>query len=223
MKKSLITLAVLACAVTGFSQGQVQVLNFSGTTFKAGVYGVDVGGPLEHQQVNGQSAAGVPAGSTSYGNGALLSGTGFTAQLWYGTQGSTEDALRAAIQTTPTYFRTGAGAGFTLGGSATCTNVVDNPLNPTGVSPGSIASIQLRAWDNRNKTVNTWAAVLEDDTIPRGKSLIVNSPILTVAPNTPGIPLNLQSFNLFVPVPEPSLIALGALGLGALLLRRRKA
>lgn len=76
-------------------------------------------------------------------------------------------------------------------------------------------------------TVNTWAEVLaRGGTLAgAGSDVFTVGPLGGVAPDgTVFIPpqaTGLRSFQLTM-VPEPSLIALGALGLGALLLRRRK-
>jgi hypothetical protein len=88
--------------------------------------------------------------------------------------------------------------------------------------PGTLeVHVQFRAWDNRGGMVTSWAQVLAAGGAIAGAA----SDVFTVgplggvitAPQTQG----LRSFQLTA-VPEPSLIALGALCLGTLLLRRRK-
>jgi len=140
-----------------------------------------------------------------------LSGTAFFAQLYAGPAGAAESALVAIGA--PTTFRTGAGAGYI--------NAVSEVTVP-GVAVGATAAIQMRAWD---ATFGTYGAA-EAGNGKIGKSNVFavsglggqgpSGPPAT-APNITG----LQSFSL-TQVPEPSTIALGALGVAALLLRRRK-
>jgi len=89
MKKILLVTAALMLAhVAAFAQSEIVFdnnVNASGTpgefpgTVKAPVYNVSPNAPTV--RVSGNTAAGVPMGSTTYG-GALLNGTGFTATLW---------------------------------------------------------------------------------------------------------------------------------------------
>jgi len=213
MKKTLIVFALASAASTGFSQGQLQMINFASgaSAFQAPIFDVEAPGSANAGiQLRGNPATGaIPAGTQVY-TGARLAGTGFTSELWGGPLGSAESALTSGGATSG--FRTGTGAGFNLGG----VSVIQ------GVAANSPATVQLRAWNNMGGTITSWAmALMNPATIPHGSSALVQSPDLTAPPNTP-VPANLlRSFNLFV-VPEPSLIALGALGLGALFLRRRK-
>jgi len=180
---------------------------------RAPIYGVDPANPSQIRR--GQSQAGIPQGSTVYG-GALLLGTGFTAAIYLG-----DDAASTMANLMPpevmgiTPFRTStAAAGWTpqlTGGDPT------RPVGRSGVN------YEIRAWDNRGGTITSWAQVMAmGGQVAAGTSgvLVFGGPLGggTVAlPFTDGI----RSFQLTM-VPEPSLIALGALGLGALLLRRRK-
>lgn len=96
-------------------------------------------------------------------------------------------------------FRTSAaGLGYINAGGATA------PL------PAGSYSIVLRAW--------TGASTYDAATF-RGESAPVTV-ALTEAPAIPNDLIGLQGFTL---VPEPTTLALGAVGLGALLIRRRKA
>lgn len=210
MKKTLMVLALATSATTAFSQGQLQMINFASgaSAFQAPIFDVEAPGSANAGiQLRGNPATGaIPAGTQVY-TGARLAGTGFTSELWGGPLGSAESALTSGGATSS--FRTGTGAGFNNGGTAVI----------QGVAAGSQATVQLRAWNNMGGTVTSWAMAIANPLIPHGSSDLVTSSALTAAPATP-VPANLlRSFNLFV-VPEPSLIALGALGLGALLLRR---
>jgi hypothetical protein len=218
MKKTLLTTLFLSCAFAAYPQGQV-VFNNRVTTPGTGaqapitalIYGVNPANPT--RELHGQASTGVPAGAIDYTGHPLLAGTGFTAQLWGGPGGTAEAALALCGNATTT-FRTGGGAGIitALVGAA------DVPNAPAG--PGSRATLQFRAWDNMNGTVTSWSAVLANPAVPRGASdLFTPAFDLGGGPTLPPNLIGLQSFNLHA-VPEPSVIALGALGLGALVLRR---
>lgn len=233
MKRILIVALLMGSAVGVFSQGQINFNNRQTSGGAAGtfneplyqpIFGVN---PANLTQVlqgspNANTAGGAPLpalGTTDYGGRALLAGTGFTAQLWYGAVGTAEANLVLANSATSTFRTSAATAGAFNGTTAS----LDNPamLIPGGAA--SRAVFQVRAWDNQNGQAQTWSAVMANPAIPHGVSTMFTPPFglgdaTTFIPNMIGM----TSFGLFV-VPEPSLIALGALGLGALLLRRRKA
>jgi hypothetical protein len=219
MKKALATLAIASIAVSAFSQGQINFHNLIGgsgaTSIRAPIFGPEGNNPNSMDQRQGQpplaSGSPFPVGTTTY-TGDRLSGTGFTAELWAGALGTADSALTAV----PTggrvsSFQSGNAAGYFTAG---VTAVID------GVNIGQAARLQVRAWDNRGGTVTSWAAVMANPTVLRGWSTAFDSLTLGGGTTTPPNMVGLTSFNLFVPVPEPSVIALGALGLGALLFRR---
>jgi hypothetical protein len=209
MKKTLVLAAVLlgsAAVSSVLAQGQVRWgNNFTGVT-RAPIFGVEATGDAA-RVIRGNNAAGLPVGTSVY-TGALLQGTGFTIAMFFGN-----DTTPRGVNT----FRTGAAAGLT-----TLLTVTDD-TRPPGTSG---FNVQFRAWDNRGGQITSWSQVMADPSIPQGVSDPftigalggVNGPNVFPVPDTTGI----RSFNLTQVVPEPSLIALGALGLGALLLRRRK-
>jgi len=205
MKKVLLTIAVLGVAVSVFAQGTVQfVLNGSG--FRAPVYGPDPDNPT--LALTGNTAAGLPAGTTVYG-GQLLS-TGYAAQLF---GGPSESALTAALPVST--FRTGSAAGL-LAASVVAT-LVGVPLDAPS------AWVQVRAWDNRTGLYPTWqeaSAAWEAGLIAAGMSLPVEVLAIGGIQNTPPIPVNLRSFNIYL-IPEPSTFALAGLGAAALMIFRR--
>jgi len=176
----------------------------------APVYGVDPTGAPDARKT-GNTATGVPAGNQTYG-GALLAGTGFTLAIYTG--GNAAEAMSSMTHLGSAGFLTGAFAGLINQRTAT------DPNRPPGTTE---VNVQLRAWDNRMGTVTSWAQVMAaGGQIAGGSSdvLVLTGPLGGGAV-TPPQTLGLRSFQL-TQVPEPSLIALGALGLGALLLRRRK-
>jgi len=146
------------------------------------------------------------------GGTVRISGTAFFAQLYAGATGTAEDALVAIG--TPVTFRTGGAAGYV--------NPPAGDITVPGVAVGGTARVQMRAWD---ATFGTYGAAIAGNG-KAGKSALFDVSGLggqgpsgppATAPNLAG----LTSFSL-EQVPEPSTIALGALGVAALLLRRRK-
>jgi len=217
MKKLAVIAVAVITSVSAFGQGQIffnnRVLGAGGVV--APIYGVNPAAPTARLSGN----ATTNGGTINYAGVPLAGGTNFTAQLWYGPAGSAEAALQAVTAAPGTVqFRTQA----TLQGFIT-PNVSAATLN--GIAFDSTAALQVRVWDNRGGTINSWAEALArsqtDPTYATGFSDIFTSPVLVAPPNTPPNMVGLQSFSLTV-VPEPSVIALGALALGALLLRRRK-
>lgn len=216
MKRLVASALMLVSAVAAYSQGQInfttRVTSSPVGTVNAPIYGPQVGAPFDH--LNGQAATN--GGSINY-TGPLLAGTGFTAALYGGPANSgTMDLLSTAT------FRTAA----TLLGYIT---PPATPLVPVAtVPPGGFGTFEMRVWDNRAGLVTTWAAVMQDPTVARGQSgafsptfALGGTPAGGGLPITPPNLQGLTSFNI-APVPEPGVIALGVLGLGALLLRRRK-
>jgi len=94
-----------------------------------------------------------------------------------------------------------------------------------GVAGGATAQLIVRAWDTR--TGADYASALTS-----GKSAVFTTGALGGAGNPPstptsmvtGLPTGFQSFSLqtLQSIPEPTTIALGALGATALFIRRRK-
>ena len=217
MKKSLITAMLLAAAVGAFAQGTLNFGNQFGSAFIAPIYNVDPADAA--RKLSGNSAVSRPVGTTVYGGG-LLQGGGYTLALFAGAAGTPVDQLRLAGSAP---FRSGTGGANSLPAGLITTL---GTLAIDGVAAGSIAQLEIRAWDNRGGSVSTWQAVLANPSIARGTSGTFLSAALggTDGSGNPVIPPNTtgwQSFGLYV-VPEPSTIALAVLGLGSLLLFRRR-
>jgi hypothetical protein len=141
-------------------------------------------------------------------DGTTQAGDGFTAGLFLASDRNNPNATPLATSV----FRTSAQVN--PGGIA---NPVDVAIPGTPVQ--GIATLLVRAWE-------TSAGSYANSTI-RGQSLdFTTSPLGGPNPisgqppfTSPGMGPNFQGFTM---VPEPTTIALGALGIGALLLRRRK-
>jgi hypothetical protein len=215
MKKTLLLITmVMAGATSVFGQGALAWGN-TFTGFRAPVYGPQPGD--SSASLSGQSALGTPTGSTVYG-GPLLNGGGFTFALFGGPSSAVDPASLSFLASTS--FRSATGnvlpAGLVTGGL-----VVTIP----GVDAGQQAKFELRAWDNRGGTIQTWTQVLADPTILRGASgLVLSGPLGGI---TSGGPVSTpsstgwSSFNISN-IPEPTTLAFAGLcAAAALILRRR--
>jgi hypothetical protein len=223
MKKNMIIAALsLVSAVGAFGQGQVVfATRVTGSTLgnvNAPVYGVDPS--RSTTQLRGNSITNpqpVGLNGVDYRTAPLLTGTGFTAALFGGLAPITDENSANLQLVATTGFRT----------QATLPGYVVPPAGPAPMVPGVVgasndrATFQLRVWDNNGGTITSWAAAMANPSLAHGSSALFTVPFALGAgavfpPNLEG----LSSFNLVVP--EPGVIALGVLGLGALLLRRRK-
>lgn len=144
-----------------------------------------------------------------------LAGAGFMAELYLvGTGGS----LTAVGD--PIAFKTGGKAG----------QFVDTNPRATSLAAGANGTFQVAAWKTTSDTGVTGLTWDQVQTAPGGHWGL-SAPVTLAVGNdaNPTVPppglTGLLGFTLTVnpvgPIPEPSTLALGALGLGALLLRRR--
>lgn len=213
MKKLVLAGCVFTCAASVFAQGTIVFNNRVVGSVVAPVYAKDPANPTVQQL--GNTASGFPAGTTVYG-GATLAGTGYTAQLW-GAPGAGQavGSLVAATGYSTAGFRSGAAAGL-------WTTSTDAAIIP-GAGEGSVATLQVRAWDNQGGTITTWAAA-QAAGVDSGASALFNSQPLGGVSAPPNL-VGLQSFSLTGtggPIPEPSTFALAGLGAVALLIFRRR-
>lgn len=131
-------------------------------------------------------------------------------QLYAGAPGGALAAVGVPVE-----FRTGAGQGYITAGGAVAI---------PGVAGGSAAQVRLVAWDK--SLGNDYAAAKA-----QGQGGWGESGIITIAatgnpgatpPTTAANLVGLQGFEVATLVPEPSIAALGLLGAGLLLFRRKK-
>jgi len=148
-------------------------------------------------------------------SGAPLTGTSFVAQVLYGanadslTKSFAPSPFRASTTTYPGTWNPAAAGG--PGAIATL----------DGFAPGSTVTLQVAVWDSSKFA--TWAAAKGQANTGLSAAFTYAIPADPLA--IPGGMENLKSFNLSAGgtvVPEPTTIALGAIGAAALLWRRRK-
>lgn len=174
----------------------------------------------------GTFGGGVTALATNIVTGLPVSGNGYLAQLYYGAAGATEAQLvPCPLQngTVPAPARFGA-SGPVLGYIVASTGGGTRYANAAVVAPGENTAFQIRAWDaTLGADWDIAQAAWMSGPIGPGlgsSSIITTKTSATSSSATPPL-TGMTSFTLR-PVPEPSVIALGALGLAALLYRRRK-
>jgi len=206
MKKALFALAVVGMTTSVFAAdgtilfGPRTIDNAAGT----GTYNV----PL--WKTNGDQDT--TTVNSALGGAGTLAG-GVTVGLFLGNTQLNNDAGGLA----QSLLRTDANAQFFATSSQTA--VV------SGVAPGNTASLTVRAWQGANGFAAAKANGLQYGewtftSKPLGGTPAVGQPIQTPTMTGWG-PENSAGFDL-IQAPEPTTIAFGALGIGALLLRRRK-
>ena len=213
MKTTLLITFLISSVGSVFGQGAIQWGN-SLTGFRAPIYGAD---PANLVITSGQSALGIPTGSTVYG-GPLLQGTRYTFAVYIGPAGATSSQL---ILLTSTTFRTASGdvlpAGLVIGGT----------LTVPGVDAGEPALFQIRVWDNKGGTVLDWPSAQTADTLFGFSPLVLSAPLGGIPPGggAPVITPSTTGWNsfCFTFVPEPTAFALAGLGVFALALSHRRA
>jgi hypothetical protein len=216
MKTKLLTSVALAIAVGACAQGTV-VFNNNGTGYRAPIYGPEVNPTLATLSKLGNTTAGTPPGTQVY-TGGLLTGSGFTAQLFSGPAGTTDAHLLVGATGLVT-FRSGSDAGFTSVTTATLANVAKDAAS---------AVFQIRVWDNSSGLYASWAQALpawNAGNIAAGTGNLFTVNAIGGDLNTPPNLVGQQSFNIYYTgiIPEPSTYARLALGgLGLWLCRRKK-
>jgi hypothetical protein len=157
--------------------------------------------------------AGGTAVTLADGTTRVPTGSTYQAELVYAPDGTAaaDFATMAVRQGNVAGF--GPTAGFISGGGRTIDTITP---------PGGFGMFQIRAWSSANGTSY-------NDVVARGQGLAGQSGIIRVDTANPLIgeanaslvAAGLAGFSI-TPVPEPSAIALGVLGLGTLLLLRRR-
>jgi len=139
-------------------------------------------------------------------------GAGYTAALYWGVAGATEAQLVQIGASHPVL----ANSGFISNGGTRTTGL--------GTAPGAIGAFQVRAWSGSSLTYE--AAVTAGAST--GKTVVFANATGDPGAQPPGVPAsfgtgwNTPLLVSAVIIPEPSTYALAALGVGALLLFRRR-
>lgn len=216
---SIITLLLLATAPS--SMGQQASVNFNNRVIGVGgvvapIYGPSPSNPLLRLSGN----ATTNGGSIDYTGLPLLSGTGFTAELW-----AENPATPGAFVSLFDVDARNVGAKVAFRTQATLQGFID-PVNPVPIVPWVTSNqdppvrFQVRVWDNHDGVITTWAQALAGSRASGYSDIF--STRLVVPPGTPANLTGLTSFNIQgVIVPEPSVVMLAALAGVALLWRRR--
>jgi len=142
-------------------------------------------------------------GGTIYDGATFASGTGYHAQYYIGTQGTSANSLVA--NGTAGTLGTGNSAGYYMPGEVATTFAV-----------AAQVTVQLRAWKGADAS---YEAALGDGS-KTGVSNLIN--LTLQASNNPGPNITTMSNIILAAGPEPTTIALGLMGAGALFIRRRK-
>ena len=194
MKKLLTSVAVALIGVqAAFSQGQV---NFNNSVATFGNDGID---RFVYSDVVG---------------GTRMSGTNYVAAIYWGT--SVDSLNNFAVRTlADTTLQSAVGA-FRASTSASIGTWVGGARFFVGANIGETVQLQIRVWDITRFA--TYADALGQGGITGHSDTF--SFLIPASTDTAGLAMrNLRAFAL---VPEPSTIALAVLGLGSLLLFRRK-
>jgi len=216
--KKLITTIALTMAVTSltFAQGTVIFSDYA------------LGSSAKVTEASGFSGAGAAIGNTAAGT---ASSANYFMQL-YVVAGSvgTSSSLVAVGSLVNTRSGTSNSGYIQYSGTTSLGWAVDQQVTiPVGVLPtaGGAVTVQLRAWYNIGGTITSYAdAVASSSTAMRYGA----SPLLYLSatgnpsatpPTTPVDLIGLSGFQLAA-VPEPSTLALAGLGIGALLMIRRR-
>ena len=226
MKKLILAVFAVTCAISVFAQGTILFNTRAAFTYISHVY-APLASDIYLSQIGEGTADYLNSayGTTSWTGwtlvgtalGGAYGGSSTMAELLIANGSTTEGSL---LPTTPlATFRTGAGAGWTMGGITVMANNVHDP---------GLATLEMVAWDDSSGLYSTWAlakAAWLGGSIAAGKSQIWNDTLGGFGTPVPGLPPypQAESFNLYFMIPEPSSFALAGVGLATLLvLRRRK-
>jgi len=229
MKKAFTIMILLAGAMSGHSQGNVEFNDLT-TNFKQMFFGVQpsandnttvtYNGYTVHEEMGSTSAPDeTPKGATVYATGTALLGTGFSAQL-LGAAGANDSLSQLApipgVFTSGilTFVTVAAGAGFLKG--------ADLDAIPGTPAASPAATVAIAVWDDEGGTV-TSLAMAQADGDPWEISNLGNV-TTTIPPFVPAsMPITIESFSLgTVPDQLSPAIALGVISASVFSFRRLK-
>jgi hypothetical protein len=204
MKTNLLsfgTLLIATCTSDIFAQGTIIFGNHIPGSVVAPIYGPEPTRPWLVLQ--GNDVFGLPPGTVLYTGQLLSTADNVTVQLWGGASASSLAPVLGAEATI-------AKQGFFA--------TLSTPVTIAGVPPGSMAYLELRAWQNQSGILTSWdqayaAALVGNEAV--GQSSVFLSQALGGGIIPPANMYGLTTFNIHT-IPEPSTLALA--GLGAVLL-----
>jgi len=210
-------MALLAGAVTGYSQGQISMFDY-GSTFAIQIFTasspaastvpVTYGGFTTSEQ-QGNDANNDNPGTASYSGTPL--GSGYDLELLAGPAGTALANLTVVPGSLVNTWLTGSAAGYW--NSTTLASI-------PGVT--TTATVAIAAWNNEGGTITTLAGAQATPNDPWGISSTATTSALGFGSQQPPfLPAGITSFSLGT-TPEPSTIALGVVGASAFLMRLRR-
>jgi hypothetical protein len=211
-------MALLAGAVTGYSQGQISMFDY-GSTFAIQVFtpssqvastvSVTYGGVQVFEEQGNDSGNDNP-GNFSYSGTPL--GAGYDVELLAGPAGTALASLAPVAGSLVTSWNTGSAAGYW--NSTTLASI-------PGVT--TTANVAIAAWNNEGGTITTLAGAEATPNDPWGISAVATTSALGFGSQQPPfLPAGITSFSLGTSVPEPGTITLGVIGASAFLMRLRR-
>jgi len=208
MKKTLAVLTLLAGAVSGYSQGQIQTTDYGNTDFQITIWspttaalatpgaGEVTGNTAANNSLTGTSD--IPAGTQTYPGSVPLGGsaTGATSPTDYGNanlwstqlyaaagSGAAASSLTAVAGTVAGFFTNPSALGYPGLYDQTSTVATFNGTGSPTVAAGSPVTVAIAAWYNGGGAYTSLAAA-QAAKMPWGMST-TGSENTTGAPNTP--------------------------------------
>jgi hypothetical protein len=232
MRKTMLVAVLNVAALAAFGQGTITLGNAFGVNGVGAIYGPDPSNPW--LSVTGQSSLDSPTGTTVYG-GPLLTGAGYDAAFYAGSATAQSYLGMTLLALETTGFRTSTAGNHLPAGELVPLTGQQVPNIPGGTPAdgGQFANYQIFVWSTADVGFDPWdfvppvsvATAMHDWEI--GDIQFGESPIettsttlgggLQVAPDT-----IIPSFNLTGPTPEPASLVLMGVGIGSLLLFRRR-
>lgn len=211
-------MVLLAGAVTGFSQGQIQMFDY-GALFAVQIFAQEFTASgtttvtyngYSVNEVQGNDSADDNPGAVNYSSATL--GAGYDVELLAGAAGDTLAELSPVSGSIVSSWLTGSAAGYW--------NAPTLVVSVPGVT--GTAALAIAAWNTEGGTITTLAAA-QADGVPWGISTVGSEALGYGSTPVPVLPAGITSFSLGTSVvPEPSTIALGVIGASAFLMRLRR-
>jgi hypothetical protein len=219
MKKTIAAIVLLAGAVSGYAQGQINMNDYSDPAFSIQIFNasqpsdvtVTYGGYTGFE-VQGNTVNDLNPGSTYYIGGPL--GFGYSICLLAGAAGDSLAQLVPVAGTTFSSWISAGGGGYWYA-----------PANLATI-PGitTVATLAIAAWNNEGGAVTSLGVAQATPGDAWGFSALATEAVGYGTVPPPNLPAGITSFSLAsaTPEPEPSTIALVVIGASAFLMRLRR-